>query len=592
VEYDGPHSGRFHYTPYRYGRGVTLRTNWMVPMSVTRVNRGTKRLGDILVERELLSEDDLLRALEYQSQNGSKLGESLLKIGALTHEQLAEGLAAQKRLSVIPLNEVYPNPRAVSLLSEKFIRNRQVLPVDFEQDSLILAMVNPLDVVTIDDVRVIAGYPVLPVVATLPSFEEAVDYFFSDKGVLDTADDGDLESGPGQAAEQRREAEDGSVVTLVNDILDGAIKRRASDIHFEPQEDHLAVRVRVDGVLHNLTEVPSALAGGLVSRIKIMGDLDIAERRLPQDGRAGYRNSDQTVDLRIATLPTVFGENVTLRILDESMFEINLTSLGMQEEELEVLRRALGRPYGQILITGPTGSGKSTTLYSALEELNRPEVKIYTVEDPVERKIPGVLQSQVRHKIGLTFARVLRSLVRSDPDIIMLGEIRDLETAMIATEASLTGHLLLSTLHTNDAPSAITRLVEMGVPPYLIASSLECVVAQRLARRLCPRCSREVRLSKEDKSPGERELLGDGEFLISEPVGCPRCFGTGYSGRLGLFEVLPITPEVRKQILKGAGDEQIRRQARKAGMVPLREAGLRRVLSGETSVAEVLRVTA
>lgn len=562
------------------------------PMSVARVNGGAKKLGDILVEREYLSQDDLRRALEHQRQNGSKLGESLLKIGALTHEELAEGLAAQKRLSVIPLNEIYPNPRAVSLLSEKFIRNRQVLPVDFEQDSLVLAMVNPLDVVTIDDVRVITEHPVLPVVATLPSFEEAVEYFFTDKGSLDQADNGDGEPTPGRVAEERREAEDGSVVTLVDDILDSAIKRRASDIHLEPQEEHLVVRVRIDGVLQTLTVVPGFLAGGLVSRIKIMGDLDIAERRLPQDGRAGYRNSEQTVDLRIATLPTVHGENVTLRILDESMFEINLEALGMEKGELEVLRGALGRPYGQILITGPTGSGKSTTLYSALEELNRPEVKIYTVEDPVERKIPGVIQSQVRHKIGLTFARVLRSLVRSDPDVIMLGEIRDLETAMIATEASLTGHLLLSTLHTNDAPSAIARLVEMGVPPYLIASSLECVVAQRLARRLCPRCAQEVELTTERMSAAEREFLGEGNFLVREPVGCPRCFGTGYSGRLGLFEVLAVGAEVRKLILKGAGDEQLRRQARKLGMVPLRDSGRRRVLAGDTSVAEVLRVTA
>src|SRR5665648_521336 len=327
-----------------------------------------------------------------------------------------------------------------------------------------------------------------------------------------------------------------SVVELVDGILESALKRRASDIHFEPQLYGMPVRIRVDGVLHQISEIPNDLKGGVISRIKIMGDMDIAEKRLPQDGRATYRSDEQSVDLRIASIPTVFGENVTIRLLDQTMFEITLEELGMSEGELVLFRRALKRPHGQILITGPTGSGKSTTLYSALDEINTPSVKIYTVEDPVERKMPGILQSQVKPSIGLTFASMLRSLVRSDPDVIMVGEIRDLETATIATEAALTGHLVLSTLHTNDAASTITRLVEMRVPAFLIASSLECVVAQRLARRLCPHCKKEIELTPAEMTSAELEFYGDETVTIARAVGCRRCFGTGYNGRTGLFE--------------------------------------------------------
>ena len=562
-------------------------------MTPRRTGNGSRRLGDILVEKRYVTPDQLQRALSYQQETGAKLGEALIKLGYITDDQLAEALASQKRLPIIPLGELLPNPRAVALLTEKFIRTRQVLPVDFDREALVLAMVNPLDVVTLDDVRVITGHDVVPVVATASAFHDVVEYIFTGKGgSLGAAPDAELEElSPKKIAEDRREAEDLSVVALVNDIIDTGLKRRASDIHFEPQLYHMAVRIRVDGVLHNLTEIPNDLKGGVISRIKIMGDMDIAEKRLPQDGRATYRSPDQTVDLRIATIPTVYGENVTIRLLDESMFEISLEELGMEENELVIFRRALERPHGQILITGPTGSGKSTTLYSALEELNRPSVKIYTVEDPVERKMPGVLQSQVKASIGLTFARCLRSLVRSDPDIIMIGEIRDLETATIATEASLTGHLVLSTLHTNDAASTITRLVEMGVPPYLIGSSLLCVVAQRLARRLCPHCRRIETLTPAAMSPAERDFYGEREVAVGRPVGCRRCFGTGFAGRVGLFEILPVTREIRRMVVAGETSDAIRDFAIAEGMVPLREDGLRKVLRRLTTFEEVHRVT-
>lgn len=556
-----------------------------------RSGNGSRRLGDILVDKKYLTADQLERALSFQRESGSKLGESLIKLGYISDEHLAEALASQKKLPIIPLGEVFPNPRAAGLLTEKFIRARQVVPVDFDRDALVLAMVDPLDVVTLDDVRVITGHEVVPVVVTATAFNDTIEYVFSGKGRLNASDSNGGPS-PKQVAEDRRDAEDVSVVTLVNDLLDTALKRRASDLHLEPQLYGMVVRIRVDGVLHQISEIPNHLKGGVTSRIKIMGDMDIAEKRLPQDGRATYRSDEQTVDLRIASIPTVFGENITIRLLDETMFEITLEELGLGEAELVLFRRALDRPYGQILITGPTGSGKSTTLYSALEELNKPTVKIYTVEDPVERKIPGILQSQVKPSIGLTFAAALRSLVRSDPDIIMVGEIRDHETATIATEASLTGHLLLSTLHTNDAVSTITRLAEMRIPPFLIASSLECVVAQRLARRLCPQCSRETTLTPQKMTPAELEFYGDSPVAVSEAMGCRRCFGTGYSGRLGLFEVLPVTKELTHLITSGATTEELRDLALAQGMTTLRQDGRRKVLRRLTTFEEVQRVTA
>ncbi len=550
---------------------------------------GGRRLGDILLEKRFVNDEQLERALSYQNENGARLGEALLKLGFVSDEQLAQALASQKHLPIVPLGEIFPNPRAVGLLTEKFIRARQVIPVDFDRDALIVAMVNPLDVVTLDDVRVMTGHEVMPVVTTHTAFTETVDYFFSNKGSLSEADRDEI--GSGAVAEDRRIAEEKSVVALVNDILDSAIKRRASDVHFEPQLYEMIVRIRIDGVLHPFSEIPNDVKGGVISRLKIMGDMDIAEKRLPQDGRATYRSPDQTVDLRIASIPTAYGENMTIRLLDESMFEISLEELGMSESELMVFRRALTRPHGQILITGPTGSGKSTTLYSALEEINKPSVKIYTVEDPVERKMPGVLQSQVKPTIGLTFAAALRSLVRSDPDIIMIGEIRDRETAIIATEASLTGHLVLSTLHTNDAPSTITRLAEMGVPPYLTASSLECVVAQRLARRLCPHCLATDVLKPMHMTEAERAFLGSHEVSIGVAVGCRRCYGTGYSGRLGIFEVLPVTRQIKQAMTEGATSDAIRDAAVGAGMTTLRQDGLRKVLRHLTTIDEVRRVT-
>lgn len=561
----------------------------MTSESTTEARRSL-RLGDILVEQGVVTEHQLKESLQYQKESGARLGEALTHLGYVTHDQLADALAWQGHYGLSVLAELLPSPNVSGLLTEKFCRARQVLPVELNRTgAIVLAMVNPADVLTIDDVRLITGLEVAPVAATLGALGEAWDMVYSGRGRLETAASQEEDrSGPSD----RELAEYDTVVSLVEDILATGMRQKASDIHFEPQADRMIVRIRIDGVLHHLTEVRKEIKAGVVSRIKIMGDMDISEKRLPQDGRATFKADDRQVDLRIASIPSVFGENVTIRLLDDRMFNVTLEQLGMGDRELENFRRALKRPWGEILITGPTGSGKSTTLYGGLEELNHPGVKIYTVEDPVERRMPGIIQSQVRANIGLTFASLLRSLVRSDPDIIMIGEIRDYETALIATEASLTGHLVLSTLHTNDAASAIARLTEMGLPPYLIASALECVVAQRLARQLCPRCKESVTLTPGNMTAEERDFLGVTEAVIAKAVGCNRCFNTGYSGRIGLFEVLPVSREIRRLILDHASADTIRDEAISSGTRNLREDGRLKVLAGLTTIEEVERVTA
>ncbi|MBN1629715.1 MAG: Flp pilus assembly complex ATPase component TadA [Thermoleophilia bacterium] len=556
-------------------------------LSAGQYSRG-HRLGDILVGRGVITEEQLADSVRYQSETGARLGEALAHLGFITSAQLNEALALQGTYGFSGIGELLPRPGVAKLLSEKFCRTRQVLPLDFDgHKALVLAMVDPADVVTIDDVRLITGLEVRPIPTNLTSIAEAWDLVFTEGGRLE-ADRAPVET---TRAADREAAEYDTVVSLVDEIIVTAMRRKASDIHFEPQGENMSVRLRVDGVLHPLTEIDNDIKHGVISRIKILGDMDIADKRLPQDGRATFRSDEGAIDLRIASLPTVFGENVTVRLLDDRSSAITLEDLGMGGPELELFRKTIKRPWGEVLVTGPTGSGKSTTLYAALEELNTPSVKIYTVEDPVERRMPGILQSQIRANIGLTFASALRSLVRSDPDIIMVGEIRDYETALIATEASLTGHMVLSTLHTNDAPTAITRLLEMGIPAYLISSGLELIVAQRLARRLCSRCKEPVTLTKSKMTEEERTFLGPGTAKIAKPVGCKRCYGTGYSGRIGLFEVMPVTSEIRRMVLDHATTEQIREHAVANGLKLLREDGRLKVLEGITTVEEVLRVT-
>ena len=538
------------------------------------------RLGDILVGQGVMTEAQLARSLRFQGETGARLGEVLTHFGYVTPSQLSDALAWQSLYGLSAVAELLPNPDVSGVLTENFCRARLVLPIDVDSDhSLIMAMVDPGDVATIDDVRLITGMQVRPVAATRAAISEAWDVVFANRAQLE----GEEAAAVAQAGPSDREVADyGTVVSLVEKILVTAIRRKATDIHFEPAADRMVVRLRTDGVMHPLTEVKGAIKHGVISRIKVMADMDIAEKRVPQDGRASLRIDERVVDLRIASIPTVFGEGVTVRVMDDHGTALTLPGLGMDDEELAVFREAIKRPWGEILVTGPTGSGKSTTLYAGLQEVNHPGVKIYTVEDPVERRISGVVQSQIHAAIGVTFASMLRSLLRCDPNIIMIGEIRDHETALIATEASLTGHLVLSTLHTNDAPTALTRLLEMGIPGYLIASTLELVIAQRLARRLCPRCKETVKLSQADMTLEDRAFLGAEATSIAKAVGCSACFNTGYSGRVGLFEVLPITRDVRRLILDCATVDQIREHARISGFPANRITQIRNIIDPAT----------
>ncbi len=558
-------------------------------MEASRDSARNLRLGDILVEHGLMSETQLAESLRYQIETGARLGEVVTQMGFVTSAQMSDALAWQTMYGLSALAELLPNPEVARLMTENFCRARLVLPVDIDSSrTLILAMVDPGDVETIDDVRLITGLQVRPVTAVRSLMSEAWDIVFSSRAQLETTEASLVETAP----VKKDAVEYEGVISLVDKILTTAIRRGATDIHFEPVVDRMFVRVRVDGIMSPLTEIRDNVMQGVVSRIKIMANMDIAERRVPQDGRASLTIDASGVDLRIASIPTVFGEGLTVRILDARSANLSLTGLGMDDDALALFRRAIGRPWGEVLITGPTGSGKSTTLYAGLNEVSDPGLKIYTVEDPVERRIQGVVQSQVQPGIGVTFAKMLRALLRSDPNVIMIGEIRDQETAMIATEAALTGHLVLSTLHTNDASTAVVRLQEMGVPTYLITSTLELVVAQRLARRLCARCKKTVDVQQVDIPEEIRTLLGVDATEIAQAVGCKACYSTGYSGRVGLFEVLPIGPEIRRLVLKHATADDIREQARSAGIRSLREDGLRKVLAGVTTLEEVERVTA
>jgi type IV pilus assembly protein PilB len=566
-----------------------MRPSWGYHMDGGAEGQKSLRLGDILVAQGVLSEGQLARSLSAQSQTGARLGDVVTHFGYVTSAQLSEALTWQSMYGLSVLAELLPNPNVSHVLTENFCRARLVLPIDFDSDrSLILAMADPGDIATIDDVRLITGMQVRAVAAVRGAISEGWDVVFAGRARLEISEVGDK---PQTGPSDKEVAEYETVVSLVDKILTTAVRRNATDIHFEPGQDRTAVRVRVDGVMHPLTEVRGAVRQGVISRIKVMADMDIAEKRMPQDGRVSLRLDERVIDLRIASIPTVFGEGVTIRVLDDHGFAITLPGLGMEEEELAAYRAAVKKPWGEVLITGPTGSGKSTTLYAGLQEVNSPEIKIYTVEDPVERRIAGIVQSQTHAAIGVTFASMLRSLLRSDPNIIMIGEIRDHETALIAAEASLTGHLVLSTLHTSDASSAVTRLLEMGLPAYLIASTLELVVAQRLARRLCSRCKVEVKLTETDMTVEERAFLGNDATRIARAVGCKHCYNTGYSGRIGLFEVLPMTREIRHLLLEHATADAIRDQARASGVRSLRDDGLRKVRAGVTTIEEVQRLT-
>jgi type IV pilus assembly protein PilB len=554
-------------------------------------------LTDVLVDLRFVDGDRVKRAIEEARSAGVPPERVLLDQHAITPEQLSHAIAERYGLDHLDLGVCKIDMGAVNLLSASAARRYGAVPVSWVDDhTLLLAMADPANVLAVDDIALLTRMDVKPAVASSEDIAGLISRMnrFED-AVQEAVEEDDQATGTLEIVDLRESADDAPVIKLVHSIIAEAADRGASDIHFEPTFDdkarsrELRVRMRIDGVMVDSATVPKRMASGVVSRIKIMADLDISERRIPQDGRVGLTVDGRHVDLRAVTLPSVHGESVVLRILDKSAIRLELEKLGMQPHELDRFRRAYTRAHGAVLTTGPTGSGKSTTLYGALAELNTPEKNIITIEDPVEYQVPGVTQVQVNLKAGLTFANGLRSMMRADPDILMVGEIRDRETAQIAIEGALTGHMVLSTLHTNDAPTAITRLIEMGIEPFLVSSAIDCIAAQRLARTLCSHCKQRTIIPA--------EVLRDHGFAAQfdieayEPVGCVRCGGMGYRGRIGVFEVMVMSEEIRSLTLQRASADQVAQVAVREGMRRLREDGLDKVKSGLTSMAEIARVT-
>src|SRR5436309_9869633 len=545
-----------------------------------------KQLGQILVEEGLITTEQLEFALKEQERVPKSIGRILIDHRLIREVDLVRAPALQVGLEFVDLSETPPDPTATSLIPEAVAKRYRALPYAERDGVLLVAMSDPANVYALDDMRTITGRDIQPVVATAADVVAAIRKFGAMDGSVEalTAEaseqEEDLALGDGEAA-----VEDAPIVKLVTMVLSRAVEDRASDIHIEPTEADVRIRFRVDGVLHEMMRSPRNIHSGLVSRLKVMGDMNIAEKRVPQDGRVGLKIANRTIDLRLATLPTVFGEKIVIRILDKESVLLKLEQLGFLEDSYKRYETSFRKPYGAIFVTGPTGSGKSTTLYATLNILNEADRNIITVEDPVEYRLRGINQVQVHTKAGLTFASALRSLLRADPDIVMVGEVRDRETAMIAMEASLTGHLVLTTLHTNDAPSALTRLQEMDVEAYLVASGIDCVVAQRLLRNLCDRC-------REGYEPNESQLAAAGfpEYqwqdipTLYHAVGCPNCSKTGYKGRIGLYEVMLMSEEIERMTAERASSEAIRHVAIEQGMKSLRDDGLEKARLGMTSV--------
>jgi type IV pilus assembly protein PilB len=548
------------------------------------------KLGELLLREGVITADQLETALAVQETSGGKLGSILVQQRATDEEEIARTLAEQKGLEHISL-PMFPIDRdAASLIPARVAQRLLVMPIGFRNDAIVLAMADPLDVEAIDDVHLRTQRDVIPVVVTQAQIEYAIEKYITSADAFESV-------AVSTAAEETEETipvgdEDVPIVRLVNQLIREAVLDQASDIHIEPGAHGVRVRFRVDGVLHEVMTAPSSARAGLISRVKVMADMDIAERRRPQDGRIGLVVNDRPIDMRVATLPTPYGENIVIRLLNHEASQQTLADLGMCDEHLVLFERFLSRSYGEILISGPTGSGKSTTLYAALMRINDPGRKIITIEDPIEYQIGGITQMAVNAGIGLSFAQLLRTVLRSDPDVVMVGEIRDAETAQIATRAALTGHLVLSSIHTNDAPSALTRLSDMEVAPFVASSALIGVVAQRLVRRLCPSCREPVRLTK--------PMLTERGFAFDElrvrtvyekhEGGCDECHGTGFRGRIGVFEIMPMDHELERLFLAQAPSEALRTAALNAGMKTLRADAMDKVASGVTTLDEITRV--
>jgi type IV pilus assembly protein PilB len=559
--------------------------------SPSRRGSSSRFLTDVIVDMELVSRDRVDEAIATSRSTGTTPEKVLVEDGVLSNDGLARALAERYGLDHLDLGVFTVDMGAANLVTTSAAKRYQAVPVAFvDKRTLLVAMTDPSNVLAVDDIAIMTGYEVRVAVAAaedivaLISRLDRLEEVVAESGVLS---EGEAEQAT-EIVDLRETADDAPVIKLVNQIVAQAVEQHASDVHLAPDGKEVRVRFRVDGVLQDITAIPRQMAAGAISRIKIMAELDIAEKRVPQDGRVGLTVDGRHVDLRVVTLPSVHGESIVMRILDKDSVVMRLDKLGMETEERERFEQAFHQAHGAVLVTGPTGSGKSTTLYAALQTLNTPEKNIITVEDPVEYQVGGITQVQVSPKAGLTFATGLRAMVRADPDVIMVGEIRDRETAQIAIESALTGHLVLSTLHTNDAPSAITRLTEMGIEPFLVASALDCVLAQRLVRTLCSHCKKRAIISAEALRQSGYKALVDLEAY--EPAGCRRCGGSGYRGRAGIYEVMTVTPEIRRLALERRSADELRDVAIGQGMRRLRDDGLEKVRHGVTSIAEIARV--
>jgi type IV pilus assembly protein PilB len=551
-----------------------------------------QRLGQLLMKAGVITDGQLNDAVEVHKATGSPLGRVLVELGYATQGAILAVMAQQIGIQYVDFSERKPDPTAVAVVPKDLASRYVLMPVGFdEQGRLVVAMADPQNVLALDDLRIITGYEIRPAISTKDDILAVIEDAYKVAEHVDTdawvGGGEDLSSDDLDAlSEVTSEA---PIVKLVNFMITKAVADRASDIHIEPQERDLRVRYRIDGVLHEMMRSPKSTQAAILSRFKVMADMDIAETRKPQDGHTALTISGHKLDFRVSTLPTVYGERVVLRILRKDSILLKLSDLGFLPGSLERFEGSFRKPYGAILVTGPTGSGKSTSLYAAINVLNSPDRHIITAEDPVEYRLPGVNQVQMNPRAGLTFAAALRSFLRCSPDVILVGEIRDQETAKIAIESALTGHLVLSTLHTNDAPSAVTRLVEMGVEPFLVSSSVDCVLGQRLARRLCSEC-------KEEYVPPKQLLLDAGYSednlpeKLMRPKGCKKCGGTGYRGRMGVHEVMLMSEEISRLTVEGATSEEIKRVAVEQGMLPLRQDGLEKCRMGQTSIEEITRV--
>jgi type IV pilus assembly protein PilB len=568
----------------------------------------SSRLGEILVKDSLISADQLKQALEFQKRNGGRLGTCLVKLGLVSDDDITAVLSRQYGVPSINLKFYEVDPSVIKLVPQETAVRYQIVPLSRVGSTLTIAMTDPTNVFAMDDIKFMTGFNVEPVVASETAIDEAISKFYGDVGSVQeldkvmkdlAGDDAALELQGEEAemdlAELEKAAEEAPIIKLCNLILTDAVKRGASDIHIEPYEKEYRVRFRIDGVLQSVMTPPMKLKDPMTSRIKIMSKLDISEKRLPQDGRIMIKyakdGKKKELDFRVSTVPTLFGEKIVLRLLDKENLRLDMTKLGFEPESLQKFERQILKPYGMVLVTGPTGSGKTNTLYSSVARLNTPETNIMTAEDPVEFQLPGINQVQMKEQIGLNFASALRAFLRQDPNIILVGEIRDFETAEIGVKAALTGHLVLSTLHTNDAPSTISRLMNMGIEPFLVATSVNLICAQRLVRRICVQCKEPLQIQAQALVEAGFTAEEAAKTTVQHGKGCGTCNNTGYKGRVGLYEAMEITDELRELILVGASALELKKKALELGMITLRRSGLMKVAAGLTTMEEVLRET-